>query len=98
MIRADSSRPETISHVRQRGFLRIEPAEKASIEAEIARIREQTKALDSEVCTMEALVAQTEREVINFGESWKQEKRGASGRFKVRYFLKGWSTTKNTCF
>src|SRR5271165_5569750 len=51
---------------------------KASIEAEIARIQEQIKALDSEVCTMEALVKQTEREVINFGESWKQ----ASGRRK----------------
>ena len=51
---------------------------KASIDAEIARIQEQIKALDSEVCTMEALVKQTEREVINFGESWKQ----ASGRRK----------------
>jgi len=45
---------------------------KASIDTEVARIQEQVKALDSEVCTMEALVTQTEREVINFGESWKQ--------------------------
>lgn len=30
---------------------------KASIEAEIARIQGQIKALDSKVCTMEALVA-----------------------------------------
>src|SRR5258708_2996929 len=45
---------------------------KASIEAEVAHIQEQIKALDSEVCTMDALVAQTECEVINFGESWKQ--------------------------
>jgi len=51
---------------------------KASIEAEMARIQEQIKALDSQVCTMEALVKQTEREVINFGESWKQ----ATGRRK----------------
>lgn len=41
VIRADSSRPETISHVRARGFLRIEPAEKwsGSIEDGIAFLR-----------------------------------------------------------
>ena len=42
---------------------------KVSIDVEITRIQEQIKALDSEVCTMEELVKQTEREVIYFGES-----------------------------
>ena len=36
---------------------------KASIDAEIDRIEQQIKSLDSERCTMEELVAQTEREV-----------------------------------
>jgi hypothetical protein len=44
----------------------------ASIDSEIERIQGQIKALDSERSTMEELVRQTEREVINFGESWKQ--------------------------
>jgi len=39
---------------------------KASIEGEISQIQEQIRALDSEVCTIEAPVTQTEREVINF--------------------------------
>ena len=33
-------------------------------------MQEQTKALDAEGSTMEDLVKQTEREVINFGKSW----------------------------
>jgi phage terminase large subunit len=53
VIRADSSRPETISHVRQRGFLRIEPAEKwqGSVEDGIAFLRSFEKIVVHPRCT-----------------------------------------------
>ena len=44
---------------------------KSSIETETKRIQEQIKALDSERSTMQELMKETERAVINFGESWK---------------------------
>ena len=48
---------------------------------------------------MEALVTQTKREVINFGESWKtSEREEEAGDFKVRYLQRDWSITKNTSF
>jgi site-specific DNA recombinase len=43
---------------------------KASIEAETARIQAQIKALDNEHSTMEDLMTQTEREIIDFRKSW----------------------------
>jgi hypothetical protein len=64
---------------------------KASIDAEIARIQEQIRALDSERCAYADLMKKSEREIINFGESWKQAnariKRDSSSPFSRRIGL-----------
>jgi site-specific DNA recombinase len=44
---------------------------KASTEAETERLQEQIRALDSERSTMEELVKQADREIIDLGESWR---------------------------
>ena len=71
---------------------------KASIDAEIDRIEQQIKSLDSERCTMEELVAQTEREVINFGESWKQANPKRKREIQNALFPEGLVYDQNSFF
>jgi site-specific DNA recombinase len=47
-------------------------AMKASIASETAKLQEQIAALDSESSSLQDLLAQTEREVIDFGASWRE--------------------------
>jgi GrpB-like predicted nucleotidyltransferase (UPF0157 family) len=44
------------------------------------------------------LVAQTEREVINFGESWKETNARRKREIQSALFLEGLVTTKNASF
>jgi multidrug resistance efflux pump len=68
---------------------------KASVEAEIARIQEQIRALEAETSTMEELVAQTERAVINFGGSWKQANAKRRREIQSALFPQGSITRQN---
>jgi site-specific DNA recombinase len=71
---------------------------KASIDAEIERIQAQIRSLDSERCTMEDIVKQTEREVINFGESWKQANPKRKREIQAALFPEGLVYDQNSFF